>query len=299
MNLRQLEMLHAVAEFGGYARAAEHLHVSHSAVHRQIRLLEEEIQERVLVRAGRHVDLTEAGTILTQLASHMHREVSETLLRVRDLTQLVHGRLRLGTGGTILVSFLPRVLSTFHSQFPNVSIQITVGPADDIASDVENGNLDLGIVFPRAHARKGVRPLTKELLYRDEFVLAVGNDHPLATKKSISLADLADIPLISYARTSFLRQTFERLCRHAGLNPLIAMELECEDSIATMVQCNLGVGILSKRRVLKSGLHCLTPREHRILCEVCLFFRKSDYLPRATREFARICRSEARKWPAD
>lgn len=299
MNLRQLEMLQAVAEFGGYTRAAEHLNVSHSAVHRQIRLLEKEIQERILVRAGRHLDLTNAGTILCQLASHMRQEASEAILRIRDLTQLVHGELRLGTGGTILVSFLPQVLEIFHRRFPNVSIHIAVGTADDIAAEIESGKLDLGIIFPRAHARKGARPLNKELLYRDEFVLAVGDGHPLAKKKCVSTADLANVPLISYAKTSCLRQTLERLLRSAGVTPSVALELECEDSIATMIRCNMGVGLLTKRRALKSGMRWLTLGGRRILCDVCLFFPRSDYQPRAAREFAQICREESRRAFAD
>ena len=71
MELRQLEMLLSVVESSGYLNAGEALHVSHSAIHRQVRLLEHEIGDRILVRVGRHMELTEAGQMLIALAKNI------------------------------------------------------------------------------------------------------------------------------------------------------------------------------------------------------------------------------------
>lgn len=71
MDLQQLTMLLAVVEAGGYTQAGKALNISHSAIHRQVRLLEEEIKEQTLVRVGRRVEPTEAGRILINLAKRI------------------------------------------------------------------------------------------------------------------------------------------------------------------------------------------------------------------------------------
>jgi molybdenum-dependent DNA-binding transcriptional regulator ModE len=98
MELRQLEMLLAVAEEGSYVQAGKRLNISHSAIHRQIRLLEEEVRERVMVRTGRNVEVTEAGKLLVSLARRVERDITHTSAEVRELSNLQSGTLRIGTG---------------------------------------------------------------------------------------------------------------------------------------------------------------------------------------------------------
>ena len=108
MEIRQLEMLITVVERKGYLHAGEHLHISHSAIHRQIRLLEEELRDKVFVREGRTVHLTEAGKLLFDLASKITREVTAVKQQVKDQQRLFNGNLRIGTGTTALVFFSHR-----------------------------------------------------------------------------------------------------------------------------------------------------------------------------------------------
>jgi LysR family cyn operon transcriptional activator len=97
VELRQLDMIRTVADSGGYKRAGELLHLSHPAVHRQIRMLEEELGERVFRRVGRGVQPTEAGRRLMALADRIHREIGSALSEIRDISELERGGFRLGT----------------------------------------------------------------------------------------------------------------------------------------------------------------------------------------------------------
>jgi DNA-binding transcriptional LysR family regulator len=295
MNLRHLEMLLAVTEEGSYVKAGERLNVSHSAIHRQIRILEAEVGERVLVRSGRHVELTEPGSLLVTLAHRLHRDISNTMAQLRELGSLQCGRLRLGTGTTMLVFFLPQVLKHFRAEFPGVGVHVITGTADQVIEELENGNLELGIIFSPADIGQSRRSLDYDLLYEEEFVFAVSKGHPLARRRSITLTDITKFPFISYSKTSHMRRTIEGLFEQAGVVPSITMELENEEAIEKMIEINMGVALLSKRRAVSDRIHYFTIRDHAVLCEVRLVYPKSGYVPRVTREFSRICRSASRE----
>ena len=293
MDLRQLEMLLGVVESGGYMKAGEALHISHSAIHRQIRMLEEEVGERILARTGRHVHLTEAGHILAGLAERIRREMSGARQQIEDLSQLRSGHLRIGTGTTIVVLFLAPVLSRFCKQHPQVEVQTVNGTADYVVEEVSRGNLDLGIVFEPADVPRGTRPVQSEVLYREEFVWAVPAGHPLSGCKTVSLARLAEFPLIMYSKLSHVRRMFERTFDKAGLSPKIVMEIENEEAIELMLRFNLGLAPVTKRRAIRDRLDYLRLPEQRMTCAVGLVYPKQDYLSRPVKEFLELCRKGA------
>ena len=88
MELRQLEILLSVVETGGCLNTGQAHHVSRSAIHRQIRLLEQESGDRILVHVCRHMELTEAGQRLIALAKNIRYEVNDTIRRTADLSNL-------------------------------------------------------------------------------------------------------------------------------------------------------------------------------------------------------------------
>src|SRR5215471_11728668 len=130
MDLRQLDMLLAVVDAGSYAKAGENLRVSHSAIHRQVRLLEHEVGDRILVRSGRRVELTETGEILQQLGRRLRQEVAAAERLIKERNQLSSGHLRIGTGTTMLVFFLPPVLDQFRKEYPGIEVQVLTGSSD-------------------------------------------------------------------------------------------------------------------------------------------------------------------------
>ena len=290
MELRQLQMLLAVAEEGSYIQAGRRLNISHSAIHRQVRLLEEELEERLLVRAGRNVELTEGGKLLVGLARRVERDIAHTSAELRELSNLHCGTLRIGTGVTMLVFSLPEVLNRFRNEFPGVTVHVMTGTADQVIADIESGNLELGIIYLPSNIPERRQSLQYELLYSEEFVFAVGKGHPLARQSAVTLRDIARYPFISYSKTSYVRRSIERLFERADVHPTVIMELENEEAIEKMIEINMGIAVLAKRRAVSDRIHYLRAKELAVRCDVALVLPKSDYLPRATREFARVCR---------
>jgi len=292
MELRQLEMMRAIVECGGYKAAGKRLHLSHPAVHRQIRLLELEIGQRVFQRTGRRVQVTEVGRQLLALGDRIREEIGHALTRIRDIAEMESGALRIGTATTMLMFFLRRVLHRFGREHPKVSVYVSTGRTGDIRNDVANGDLDLGIVFSPPDLREDPDHLREDPLYEEEFVLAVSAGHPLALRKVVSPEDLDGLAFITYSRHSTMRHYLDQRLRSAGIRPKVVMELENEETMAKMLESGMGAAFLSRRRVLADNIRHFRIRGLPLHCPVCLVSLKKGYQSRAAQEFARICHEE-------
>jgi LysR family cyn operon transcriptional activator len=290
MELRQLEMLLAVVDCGTYQKAGETLHVSHSAIHRQVRLLEYELQDRILVRAGKYVRLTEVGSRIVVLARRVQQEILEVRGQIGDANHLRTGLLRVGTGNSILNLFLPPVLERFRKEFPGVEVRIKTGTGDEVAHEVLSGSLDMGITYSPADTLPGDPAPKYELLYRDELVLAVGKKHPLAKRAAVSLAEAISFPFILFPKSSHIRRLIDRLFVAEGMTPRVVMELDNEEAIQKMVAINMGIAFFSKARALSNQVLHVRLRGHRIYSDVGFIFPQASYVPPPVREFARVCR---------
>jgi DNA-binding transcriptional LysR family regulator len=290
VDVRQLEMLSAVIHSGGYTQAGKALYLSHSAIHRQIRLLEEELKCRLVNRVGRRVEPTEAGQVLAQLTQHIRQDISDACRQINDMNQLRRGRLRIGTGSSILASFLPAVLRCYRKEFPGVHIHLTTGIADDILEDVQSGKLDVGVLFNPTDFPRRMPEIEHENLYKEEFDWAFGVGHALANQSRVTLADLAEHSLITLPPRSHLRRECDRLFAGRDRVPVVVTELESEEAIDKLVELNLGFALRSRHRPPNPKIRCLRIPDRSIQCEVGMVWRKRSYIPRAILEFLRICR---------
>ena len=107
MDLRQLEIVQAVAETGSFTGAGRKLHVSQSAISRQILLLEDELNESIFLRVGRKVRITPAGESLVQLSHRVFGDIKETVTVIGDSQQVLNGTLRLAGGMTVCMYVFP------------------------------------------------------------------------------------------------------------------------------------------------------------------------------------------------
>src|SRR5689334_8511631 len=127
MDVRQLQMFKAVAEFKGFTNAASKLYVSHSAISRQIRLLEDELRVALFARKGRQVSITDAGKALLTYADHILLQIAEAKRVVSAAAEGQQGQLHIGTATNILEFFLLPVLENFRRTYPKVSVLTTTG----------------------------------------------------------------------------------------------------------------------------------------------------------------------------
>jgi len=301
MDLRQLEMFRAVAEQGTFTKAAERLHVSQSAVSRQVQLLEEELGGVLLHRSGRGVTLTEAGELLLRMTHRVERDVQEALAQISQTHSLQRGVLHIGGGMTVCLYVLPRLLKKYRRQYPRVDFRVTTGSSDKILELMRAHDVDVALLtLPIVSKDIEVLPALSE-----EMVIVTAPGHPLSRERTVDPKSLARYPLILYEAGSNTRKVLDRFFQEEGVPVEVAMETENVEIIKAMVASGLGVTIVPYTPVAKDvragRIAYARFRGRRLVRETGWVFLKSEYRPRAAMELIRVfddIKGELRTAPA-
>ncbi|MBO0832275.1 MAG: LysR family transcriptional regulator [Actinobacteria bacterium] len=240
MELHQLAYLVAVADAQSFTKAAEKLLVSQPGVSAQIRRLEREFGEELLDRSGRSVRPTAVGAAVLPYARAALTAVDGARLVVSEMTGLLRGRAAIGTVTSPNVD-LASLLAAFHDLHPMVEISLSSGDTDQLAEQLQAGELDAAILSVGATLPAGV---AAQVLVDQPIVAAVGHQHDLASRGVVALAKLADYPLISLPRGSGLRARIDEAFATAGLSPHVAFEVSTPEVVAELAARGLGVAFL-------------------------------------------------------
>ncbi|VAX01541.1 Transcriptional regulator, LysR family [hydrothermal vent metagenome] len=250
MSDRRLQVFHTVARLLSFTKAAEELHMTQPAVTFQVRQLEEQFNTRLFDRTHNRISLTDAGSRVFTYAAQIFQLYGEMDNAVRELTGDISGVLILGASTTIAEYMLPVLLGDFKSKHPEVTIRLKVANTDGIVSQVENNEIDLGVV----EAPVNNKNLMVEECRTDHLVMIVPPGHELANEESIPIAKIIEYPFICREEGSGTREVMIESMQAAGINPSdmnIAMELGSLEAIKGAVESGMGVSILSKATLLK------------------------------------------------
>ncbi len=295
MDLRHLVTFCAVVDRGSFSAAAEDLGISQPAVSAQIRSLEERLDQRLLDRNGRRVELTEAGRVLEVHARRMIALEADLERAMGDVGERIAGRLVIGSSTGPGEVLLPRVLGAFRAAHPGVGVSLVVQDTQSICERVLEGELELGIVG----AARPHRGLEFEPFLRDELVVIAPPSHPLAGRSSVTLEELAAEPLLMQQTGSGVRAVLEAALRSAGIRPQdlrIEMELGLQQSVKAAVLAGLGVTLISRLTVaaeVADGMLAAIPIEGHELTRDFSTVRASGRTPtRLTAAFVEFARAE-------
>ncbi len=250
MSDRRLQVFHTVARLLSFTKAAEELHMTQPAVTFQVRQLEEQFNTRLFDRTHNRISLTDAGSRVYNYAEQIFQLYGEMDNAVRELTGDISGVLILGASTTIAEYMLPVLLGDFKSKHPEVTIRLKVANTDGIVSQVENNEIDLGVV----EAPVNNKNLMVEECRTDHLVMIVPPEHELAKEESIPISKIIEYPFICREEGSGTREVMIESMQAAGINPSdmnIAMELGSLEAIKGAVESGMGVSILSKATLLK------------------------------------------------
>src|SRR5687767_5911499 len=190
MDLRQLEILQAIAETGSFTACGRKLHVSQSAISRQILLLEEELGEPLFLRVGRQVRMTPAAETLVQLGQRVFQDVRDTVGSITDRTRTLRGTLRLTGGMTVCLYVFPILLKHLKRVHPELELRLTVATAGRSVEEIRGGRVDAGLLtLPVEESDLVAVPVLRE-----EMMVVTMPTHPLAKKKRVQPRDLDGQP---------------------------------------------------------------------------------------------------------
>ena len=244
IDLRHLRCFVAVAEELHFHRAAKRLSVAQPSLSRTIKNLESALGVTLLERSNRRVELSEAGRSFLKGC----RDVLGHTERIVEDAQRVHqgniGTLRIGYTDNAMNGRLPRLLKAFQEQKPDIALLLTHSVTSEQVTQLAEGTIDVGLATGTV-ARAGFASLRVQ---SEHFVCVVYAGHPLASRKSVKLAELSDEKMIQGAKEhwghfySYLAPLFRR----AGFEPRVVQEGLTTSDIRRLVACGIGIAVLTE-----------------------------------------------------
>jgi LysR family cys regulon transcriptional activator len=280
MNLQQLRFLNEIVRNNlNISDAASALYTSQPGVSKQIKLLEEELGIDIFVRNGKRIiAVTEPGKAVLGIAQRILHDAMNLKQVADDFRSHDNGELTIATTHTQARYALPPAVKQFIKQYPGVKLGLHQGSPTQIAEQVLAGEAHIGIATESL-------PLYDELVtlpcYEWNHCVIAPPNHPLLAEKTLTLAKVAQFPIVTYDFAFTGRNKINAAFEKAGLQPNIALTAIDADVIKTYVELGLGIGILAKMafiperdkqlRMLDAG-HLFKPSVTRIAT------RKNEYL---------------------
>lgn len=241
MDTQNLTAFVAVAETSSFTHAAETLHLSQPAVSKRITALEEQIGQSLFDRVGRRVSLTDAGRTLLPYARKVLQDLEDGRRALSHLHEKIAGRLSIGTSHHIGLHRLPPVLRRYTQQYPDVDLDLHFMDSEVACQAVLAGNLELGIVTlptqPLPH-------LEMRLVWPDPLSVVVTPEHPLATRRRVKLADLAEFPAVMPDEATYTHRIVKKALEQHGLTPRIRLATNYLETLKMLVGIGLGWSVL-------------------------------------------------------
>lgn len=304
LHADRLRAFLAVAREGGFSRAARALGRTQSSLSQSVRALEVELGEILFVRDAREVELTEAGQILREHAERAFLEIARARDALLSLRKLTRGTLRVGTSDTLATYVLPAVFAAFRARYPHVELRLDNRTSPAIAARVANRDVDLGVLslpLPeelRIDGQPASELLRLEVLAVQEDVLICPPQHPLASRRSLSLQALAGEPMVMLDRSTASRALFDARMASLSVRPQVVMEMSSVEVLKRLVELGFGLSVVpafAARRECEHGSLRAVRLKGLPTRQIGLATPTKGPLSHAARAFVDVLRAEARE----
>ncbi len=266
-------------ECGSFTRAAELLNYSQSGVSRMINDLETEWHVKLLERSRGGVRLTSDGVKLLPYAKNVCEDYRRLQMQIDDLNGLQTGIIRIGTFASVTEHWLPRIISRFRQDYPNIDYELLIGDYSEIEQWIADGRVDCGFLCPPIPSG-----LDCTLLERDELAVVLPVGHRLAELEAVPLEELCTEPFMLLERGA--RGEVSELFGKRGLSPDVRFKTLDDYAVMSMVECGLGVAILPslilKRILYRLEIRSLAEPAYR---DICFVLRDRETSPLAVKRF--------------
>lgn len=246
MEIHQFKYFVAVAETGGFSKAAKRCYVTQPSLSQQIIKLEQELGHELFERLGRRVILTEAGKALLPRARNILRETTYIKTGMMSEMDSCAGVLSVGFIPTIAPYLLPGTLKRCALQLPEAEIVVNENLTSNLLQSLTTLDIDLAILSLPLDSKL----INTEKLFDDPLVLAVSRDHRLASKKSVNIGDLRRIPFIALDEEHCLGEQIKNFCYERQVSPQILCRTWNLSTIQHCVSYGNGIALVPRMMVL-------------------------------------------------
>ena len=298
LDVRRLRVLREVARRGSFSAAAEALGYTQPAVSRQVALLEQETGTTLLERRPGRVRLTDAGELLVSHADAVLARLEEAEEQLRELLGLRAGKLRMSTLTSAASTIVPLAIAEFRRQLPEVELSVLMSEPQTVLSQLRTGEVDLALCNDQSYLE--LPDIDGVVLFEEPMLIALPQGHPLANRKRLRLAELADERwMLGTANACPDSGRFIRACHAAGFEPQIAFHNDDYTAVLGFVAAGVGIAPVpamvarqAPPQVRICSLHTVSLM--RPICALMSF----GYQSPATRAMAQILQEVSARWEA-
>jgi DNA-binding transcriptional LysR family regulator len=242
MEFRHLRCFVALAEELHFGRAARRLSMTQPPLSLNIRQLEEDVGARLFDRDSKGVRLTAAGLAFQPQAQALLARAEAARTLAREVGAGATGRLRVGFVGSMLFRGLPALLQRFQVTHERLELVLHELNSQEQIDALVSDELDIAFI----HTDRVPAPLRIRHMDADRFVACVPESHPVARKRTVRLAQLADDPFVLFARSAspdYYGRIID-MCRDAGFHPRVRHEVRHWLSVVAVVAQGMGVSVV-------------------------------------------------------
>ena len=252
MDLKQLEYFVRVAELGSFTRAGIALDVAQPALSRQVRMLEVELRQTLLVRNGRGALPTEAGKLLLEHGRGILHQVERAREELGRIRGALAGRVAIGLPPSLSKVLAVPLIREFRRRMPEATLSLTEGLSLSMNESLASGRLDIALLYNAAPSPEvELTPLLEELLFLVQKKPAGATAK--SRKTAVLLRAVADLPLVIPTRPNAIRMLVEAEMANQGCHPTIALEIDGVAAILDLVADGAGSAVLSRHAVETSA----------------------------------------------
>jgi DNA-binding transcriptional LysR family regulator len=295
INLNQLRVFYQVAENLNLTRAADKLFISQPAVTAQMKRFEDYCNLKLFKKRGSKIYLTEEGKTLHEYARKIFEYEKEVENVIEDMRKLKRGCLQLGTTKTYARNFMPFLMTRFHDAYPEIKINLNEGSSLDMIHSLLDFRNEVVIIL-KVEENPHICFIP---FVREDLVLILKTNHQLTEKKTVSLAELAEEPIIMKETGSGTRKLINEVFALNNFIPKILMETSNTELIKQLVQRGEGISFLTKVAVAKElrekKLATVQVKDQEIFLESFVAYLKDEPLSPAAQAFLEILQKLAPK----
>ena len=239
----------AIAEQGGFRRAADALHITQTALTRRLQNLERSLGVRLVERTTRSVALTHIGREFLPQGHRLLSELATALSEIRETGKAHRGDVTIACVPTVGIQYLPRVMQEYSAQHPENRIRILDHSSAGVAGAVLRREAEFGINIGGTHHSD----LQSVPLVEDRIVLICRRDHALARRKSMAWRQLAPYPLIFAGESSSNRPLLESALGADGISLHAFYEVQRSSTAVGLVAAGVAAAVVPSLALQKGA----------------------------------------------
>jgi DNA-binding transcriptional LysR family regulator len=269
LTLHQLKIFSSIAKCLNVTKASAELHISQPSVSQQAKLLQEEYGAKLYAKNGRGIQLTDEGRLFLKEIEPILRQVD--LLKNKFGVRIKEGTLTIGGSHSPSASFLPLLASVFKDAHANTQVTFRTHNSDVLERMVLDSDVEIAVITNSTASPH----LVYEPCRQEELLFFASVEHPLAKRKNLSVAELANAPLIVFKKGRL--RAFEKVLKQIeshGLHWNVAMYCESADALKAAVKARMGLGLIYRDLVQPE----LNRKEFKIVQVQGLTMRSESYI---------------------